>query len=342
LFEAARCQTSFSMAPPLDDPWLTLLVRFVLFGSVASWIYIFGRWRRHGVVLPYEPRREAPWGPGAALLAIVLALLAVLAALAPAGIEPAAQEPEGKTIAVRIAAFTISQLVLVGGFFVVIWIVYRATVADLGLPRSSGEALRDVGIGIVTCFAALMPVRTVQGFLLWLMGREDDVSQHPLIETITSGGGVDTMVMLLACLSAVVVAPVCEEVAFRLLFQGWLEKREDEVVRIDPDGGPDEWTIQARNTTLEESTKPLLMRGPAQRGLAGLPYGWMPILVSSLLFGLAHAGYGPEPVPLFLFAIFLGYVFQRTNRILPCIVAHALFNSVTMVALWRIVVQGAE
>jgi hypothetical protein len=68
----------------------------------------------------------------------------------------------------------------------------------------------------------------------------------------------------------------------------------------------------------------------------------MPILVSSLLFGLAHAGYGPEPVPLFLFAIFLGYVFQRTNRILPCIVAHALFNSVTMVALWRIVVQGAE
>jgi membrane protease YdiL (CAAX protease family) len=330
------------MAPPLDDPWLKLLFNFSLFGSVASWIYIFGRWRRHGVVLPYEPRRAARWGAGAALLAIVLALLAVSAAFASAGIEQAGQEPDGKTIAVRIAAFTISQLVLAGGFLVVIAIAYRATFEDFGLPRSSAEALRDVGIGIITCLAAFIPAWSAQGLLQWLVGREEELSQHPLIETLTSGGGVDYRVMLLACVSTVVVAPICEEIAFRLLFQGYLEKREDEFVRIDPEGGPDEWTIQAWNTTLEDSTKPLLMRGPARRGLAGLPYGWMPILASSLLFGLAHAGYGPEPVPLFLFAIFLGYVFQRTNRILPCIVAHALFNAVTMLALWRFIVHGAN
>ena len=79
-----------------------------------------------------------------------------------------------------------------------------------------------------------------------------------------------------------------------------------------------------------------------KRGLAGLPHGWLPILASSLLFGLAHAGYGPEPVPLFLFGILLGYVFQRTNRILPCIVAHGLFNGVTMLTLWRMIVVGAD
>ena len=38
---------------------------------------------------------------------------------------------------------------------------------------------------------------------------------------------------------------------------------------------------------------------PPERGVVGLPYGWLPILISSLLFALAHFGYGPEPVPLF-------------------------------------------
>jgi membrane protease YdiL (CAAX protease family) len=330
------------MAARLDDPWLILLGNFILFGSAASWIYILGRWRRYGFVLPYEPRRAAPWGPGAALLAVVFAFFAVAAAFAPAGMEQAADDPDSRAIAASIAAFMLSQLVIVGSFFVTISIVYRATIEDFGLPRSIAEALRDVMIGIVTCFAALIPVRIVQWFLLWLIGKEDELSQHPLIETITSGGGIDIWVMLLACLSAVVVAPVCEEIAFRLLFQGWLEKWEDGIVRIEPDGGPDEWMIQARNTTLEDSGKPLLMLRPARRGVAGLPYGWLPILASSLIFGLAHAGYGPEPVPLFFFSLFLGYVFQRTNRILPCIVAHSLFNLVSMLALWRMVFHAAD
>jgi membrane protease YdiL (CAAX protease family) len=60
----------------------------------------------------------------------------------------------------------------------------------------------------------------------------------------------------------------------------------------------------------------------------------MPILISSALFGAAHFGYGPEPLPIFLLAIVLGYVYQRTHRIIPCIVAHALFNGLTMATLW--------
>ena len=81
---------------------------------------------------------------------------------------------------------------------------------------------------------------------------------------------------------------------------------------------------------------------PPRTGVFGLPYGWFPILLSSFLFGIAHFGYGPEPIPLFLFGAVLGYLFQRTHRILPCIVAHALFNLVSMVMLWRIVVHAAE
>ena len=75
-------------------------------------------------------------------------------------------------------------------------------------------------------------------------------------------------------------------------------------------------------------------------GVFGLPHGWLPILVSSLLFALAHFGIGPDPIPLFFLAIVLGYTYQRTHRIVPCMVTHALFNSLTLIALWRMLSTG--
>ncbi|HVT27757.1 MAG TPA: CPBP family intramembrane glutamic endopeptidase, partial [Lacipirellulaceae bacterium] len=59
-----------------------------------------------------------------------------------------------------------------------------------------------------------------------------------------------------------------------------------------------------------------------------------PILTSALLFGIAHFGYGPEPVPIYLLGLVLGYVYQRTHRILPGVVTHSLFNSFSMVIVW--------
>jgi membrane protease YdiL (CAAX protease family) len=329
------------MDPLTHDPWLIGLSNVAMLGSAAAWIWIIWKWRTSGDVVPYEPRHAAPWGPGAALLTIVLVLLAVSSMF---GSNETASTPHlqnSEQIAARIGALIVSQLVFVGGFFAIMYVVYRATPGDLGLPRSGKEALRDVVIGVVTCFAALIPVRFVQGILVWLMGRQQELSQHELIKMLVGDTEVDALVMLLACMSAVVVAPICEEVTFRLLFQGWLQKWEGGIVRTKAEG-PDDATIQAWNTTLEDSTKPLVTTAPARRGIAGLPHGWLPIWASALLFGLAHAGYGPEPVPLFLFGILLGYVFQRTNRILPSIVAHALFNGVTMLALWRLIVVGAQ
>ena len=64
-----------------------------------------------------------------------------------------------------------------------------------------------------------------------------------------------------------------------------------------------------------------------------MPYGWLPIGVSSLLFALAHVGYGPDPVPLFSLALILGYVYQRTHRIVPSMVTHASFNGMSLFAL---------
>ena len=51
------------------------------------------------------------------------------------------------------------------------------------------------------------------------------------------------------------------------------------------------------------------------------------------VFALAHWSHGLDPIPLFLLAIGLGYLYQRTHRIVPCIVLHFLLNLCSLVAL---------
>lgn len=316
-------------------------------------------------MLAWEPRHVVPWGAPAGILAVALSLLTLASAFESAvPVADDVQPPTAREITIRIISMSASQFLLSAGFFLVIIKSYNANRHDFGLPRSSREGLRDLGIGTITCLAALLPVRIVQGVLLWLVNRQEELSQHPLIETLTSHSGAETAVLFVACVSTVIVAPICEEVTYRLLLQGWLERWEHAATRLGQSSAVAPISVQesspvdalaaepseTRSATDDDVTVPIEERPPdrrednvlAPRGAFGLPCGWAPILASSLLFGIAHFGYGPEPVPLFFFGVMLGYVYQRTHRIVPCIVAHALFNLASMLALWRIVVLSAE
>lgn len=69
------------------------------------------------------------------------------------------------------------------------------------------------------------------------------------------------------------------------------------------------------------------------------PVLWVPILVSSGLFALAHLQHGPDWIPLFFLALGLGYLYQRTRRIQPCIIVHMLVNGLGILQLWSAVRQ---
>lgn len=60
--------------------------------------------------------------------------------------------------------------------------------------------------------------------------------------------------------------------------------------------------------------------------------GWIP---SSVLFALGHAGYG---LPMMLFSVFvislvIGWALRRHGRLLPCIVAHGVFDSIQLLVI---------
>jgi membrane protease YdiL (CAAX protease family) len=160
----------------------------------------------------------------------------------------------------------------------------------------------------------LVPIFSV---MLLLTVTFEPTVQHPLIERLLDNHSL--AMMAAAAFTAIVAAPIYEEVAFRLVLQGWLERVDGAYCQGDA---------------------PLLSGVEAPRGsheamaFAG-PSGpqWGPIIISGTLFGLAHWGHGVSPAPLILLGFILGYVYQRTHRIVPCIACHMIFNAFTFVLL---------
>jgi membrane protease YdiL (CAAX protease family) len=339
-----------------EDPWLEAFIVTLLLASLATWISLISRKLRRGWILPYEPRRPVPWGPVGALLAVVFVCFALLSRMATnRDPEPLPGLPNPIQTAENLVGGIFLELILVGSALAVIAVVSGADLRDLGLPVFADEFVRDVRIGVVAWLAVLAPVIGIQFLIMMLLAEPEKIERNPLIEIVSRERHLG--VMLLATVLAVIVAPLCEEFSFRSLLQGWLEKWEDQqlgwrqpqnTVSPTPSAPPEEQALAsevAKNEAVASplvSVDPLLPINPPNVGVAGLPYGLLPILVSSLLFGIAHFGYGFDPVPLFVYGLIPGYVYQRTHRIIPCIVTHGLFNLTMMLALWRMLQLGLE
>jgi membrane protease YdiL (CAAX protease family) len=321
------------------EPWVVALQGGVIFASIVVWLQIAVlRWRGEAI-LEYQARSPVPWGAVAILPAVAFMLLALFS-------DPAERPPQELIddpweSAQHLVAAMVLQAMMTA-LVIGIALLARATRRDLGIPTAR-QVTHDVGLGVATFLAAVAPVHCVQALLLYLT-EQQELSNHPLVKMV-SGEEPQLGVFVLATIAAVIVAPICEEILYRLVLQGWLEKWEDERLGWQVMGSSGEVANDdpglAVNTPVPEScSAPAVEAIPPKRGVAGLPHGWFPILTSAALFGAAHYGYGPEPVPIFLLAIILGFVYQRTHRIIPCIVAHSLFNALTMITLWGLTVNN--
>ncbi len=336
------------MEPEPSDPLLGAVVLVLAIASIGTWFALVDRVKR-GPLLAYEPRRPVPWSGAWILLPILLVAFTVFAAMGSADSAEDEVAASANNLVERLALGSAQQTAFVVAFLAVVIAVSRATRADLGLPKDAHELARDVRIGIIAWLAALAPVYGMQVLLLMVFGPAEG---HPLIKMVQEQANPTLFVLAFA--AAVVVAPICEELLFRLLLQGWLEKWEDrqlgwrtpvvplpveiaEVADLDATVTDERLPVVPALVVAEIAVP----EEPPKIGLGGLPYGWLPIFLSSLLFALAHVGYGPDPVPLFLLALILGYVYQRTHRIVPSMVAHALFNGMSLFALWRVMSAAA-
>lgn len=216
----------------------------------------------------------------------------------------------------------------------------------------------DLMLGAMAFGMLVVPTLILQSILALLQPYE-----HELINMLIKDRSVPMAFASVA--AAVFAAPLFEEFAFRGLLQGWLQDMWDgrlstanifvgrirrswqaepqpELVAAEtgmaegaaivtsyadssdnPFDSPQSEGSVASSAVSEEALP--IKRAPGQL------YG--PILISAALFALMHLGQGLAPIPLFFLALGLGYLYQRTRRLTPCVVVHFLLNGQSMALL---------
>ena len=323
------------------------LLGIFLTASLALWGVTLVRVGEGRPILERDSHRPAVWGfVDLIVTVVILLLLQVVAAeaLRRSGLITTGQQ---RSLDDYFIALMVSAGCSAAAFgFSWVWLSLRtgASAADLGFRVD--RFWWDIAIG-VAAFVMLAPVVFgVQLILVLIMGP----TQHPLILLLQKSP--EWRLFLAASLNAVIVAPVVEEYFFRSLWQGWTESLrlpmhpEEALLGCKPT--PEIVSDQRLAEPLKEVpapnanpyAAPVLQEMPArdvETAQVVSPYQrtiWWPILVSATLFALAHFSHGPDGVALFVLAVGLGYLYQRTRSLTPSIVVHFLLNATSMIMLW--------
>lgn len=319
--------------------WDQIAHRGLLVASALAWLaWGVRRWRAAPTSgSPAIPRMVAPWG----LTELAVALfvwVAVLAVGATVGARALDVAP-GATLA-QMAPDVVSRWLAANGLAMLVATVFSclavwwqlgrdaAVWQTLAAPRATTAAatasapatsetsalaahgwptglLLDVAQGLLIFVVLAGPVLGLQELLA-----SRYPTQHPLVELLRTSPRLD--VLWAVGFSAVVVAPLVEELQFRVLLQGWLMRMAD----------------------AGESRGDWLHRTSVNQTVVTKRF-W-PVLASAALFAAAHWSHGPDPIPLFLFALGLGEVYRRQRRLIPVVVAHLALNA------WSVMLLAAE
>jgi len=162
---------------------------------------------------------------------------------------------------------------------------------------------------------------------------------HPLLKLIQNSR--DPKLIALLIVSASVLAPLAEELLFRAHVQTILARlflrlqRPREFPPVVPSpGSPGEALFPDAITYSPDHPSPLdpaleIKNQKSKIKNPSLPR-WLAVITTAILFALAHRQL-PFMPPLFVLAVGLGYVYERTGNLWACIGIHSLFNTIQIV-----------
>ncbi len=274
------------------------------------------------------PPRVVPWGWRSVFLIVATMILAmnVVAFGFAVSRERAAVQERGKIEAASLVEvdrkFSPPELMLMASFSSLIVLTLGpailrrtsgATRADMGF--ASRHLARDVGIGFAAFFL-VTPLVMLANLAAQQVFR---VHKHELEKMLRGEPGQGSFVIL-AVISAVILAPISEEFVFRAVIQGWL--RRVYLARFD-----------MRTTPEGVESDPEFSSVPAPAKTWPSMVRLMPIVLTSAFFGLVHFEQMPAPIPIFVLSLALGALYEWTESLVPSIVLHALFNGFNTAAL---------
>lgn len=253
---------------------LAIVVLMLSISATVSWMW-WRRWRRFGEVWRYEPQETPVWNSAAVVLALSLIGLYLVFGLMP-------ETSDRKPITLEQVRFGCLERVVLAAMLLGLLTGFGIRpVRDFGITLTNLR--KQVQDGLETAHASFFPVLTLMLATVWLR-RSDE--KNALLRLLEQDRGLTTLAWIL--LAAVVLAPLIEELLFRVILLGWLKTK----------------------TTSHHA-----------------------IGISSLAFAFIH---GPlDGAALLPLALLLGSLYDRQQRYLSVVIAHAFFN------LWNIVLAMA-
>jgi membrane protease YdiL (CAAX protease family) len=318
---------------------LSAVAFLVIWLCVVGWYSAWQRYRRGNSILRAEYTPPPPVTMLDFVLVFCLQVVVEFWAIRSIGLDgetPLGELP-GEIQLALVAKLNVARLGLFTFATLFLLVLYRRWLLPIRWTRLAA----DVWTG---WWAFCMIAPLVYGIQL-ILSVYWKPSQHPIIQLLTSPD-TRSSALFVCGIAAVVAAPLFEELVFRRLLHGWLDrmsKRSDREeisyvsdlvvesgfpdrsdAEVDFDGSSNPYSSETSSVGFVP--KPIAELQPPQLPL------W-PLLVSGGIFALMHLGNGPDPIPLFFFAVWLGFVYRQTGRLLPCIVIHFLLNGLSFLPL---------
>ena len=206
---------------PLVLKLTVAVVMAILFAGSACWILAALKVAAGQPLIPWTPRRPVPWALIDLLGVLLLYFLAffILLTLRVVGWLPQATSEVDVTLAdkgVLVWASIVMSLSLLVIALPLIALRAGAIVRDFGLVWR--ELVADLKLGLIGFVMLAPPVYAIQGVLVYFW----QPSKHPLMEMFKASPDAGFFAVLF--IAAAIVAPLSEELIFRVLLQGFLEK----------------------------------------------------------------------------------------------------------------------
>ena len=233
-----------------------------------------------------------------------------------------------------------SQLIAAGVTVFYLWQRY-ADIGAAGIHRAAFS--KDLKLGFAGFILFVPPMLMLQAILtsFW----EYD---HPTLNLISPDSSFLTVVS--AWWAATIVAPISEEMLFRVVLLGWLLRwfaNPQDFAGAIVGGRQNFDAISPTMNVAERETQQPANDGEGENGYGIDPWAspstgaaqlsnykhnktWPPVFIVALLFALVHVGQGPAPIPIFFLGLGLCLMYRQTGSVVPCIVTHFLLNTFSM------------
>ena len=192
---------------PTVPEWLLWAGSLAVVGFVAVATRIVRLYRCGLPVIPQAPIRPVPWNGGDVAFVLIAYVTVATVAAASFGKTPTLPALLGANVVIN----TVVTLIVIG------WLSLRgASLTDLGLAPI--EPRRDLRLAIAGWAFVLAPLLALAAALNAVVAYD-----HPVVSLLGEQRSFQAVAIVI--MAAVVAAPIAEELFFRRILLGWLDKR---------------------------------------------------------------------------------------------------------------------